>query len=61
MLRSSNVDLNNMVLVFFMDEKTGITLRLTPEEAIQIGQVGEMARIRKEYEDESMEEDNGSN
>lgn len=47
MLHSVNVDHTNDVFVFWLDGKTGVSLKLTPEEAIQIGEIGEMAKLRK--------------
>lgn len=47
MLHSVNVDHDEDVFVFWLDGKTGITLKMTPEEAIMIGEIGEMARLRK--------------
>lgn len=47
MLHSVNVDHDNDVFVFWLDDKTGITMKMTPQEAITIGEIGEMARLRK--------------
>lgn len=47
MLHSVNVDHDNDVFVFWLDGKTGITMKMTPQEAITIGEIGEMARLRK--------------
>jgi hypothetical protein len=47
MLHSVNVDHDEDVFVFWLDDKTGITMKMTPEEAITIGEIGEMARLRK--------------
>lgn len=47
MLHSVNVDHDNDVFVFWLDDKTGITMKMTPEDAIKIGEIGELARLRK--------------
>jgi hypothetical protein len=47
MLHSVNVDHDNDVFVFWLDSKSGTTMKMTPEEAIMIGEIGEMARLRK--------------
>lgn len=47
MLHSVSVDHDQDVFVFWLDGKTGITMKMTPEEAIKIGEIGEMARLRK--------------
>jgi hypothetical protein len=48
MLHSINVDHDNDVFMFFIDGRTGITIKLTPEEAIKIGEIGELASLRKQ-------------
>lgn len=47
MLHSVSVDHDDDVFVFWLEEKTGITMKMAPEEAIAIGEIGEMARLRK--------------
>lgn len=59
MLHSVNVDHDDDVFVFWLDGKTGITMKMTPEEAITIGEIGEMARLRK-IASKEMEENGGS-
>jgi len=55
MLHSVNVDHEHEVFAFWIEGKTGITIKMTSEEAIRIGEIGEMARIRKMVEE--MEDD----
>lgn len=60
MLHSVNVDHDNDVFAFFLGEKVGISFKLTPEEAIRIGEIGEMARLRKlvaEYQEKEETEE----
>lgn len=57
MLHSVSVDKDENVFVFFLDEKLGVTLRLTPDEAIKIGEIGNMARLRKQVTEQSVLDD----
>ena len=57
MLHSVNVDHDQDVFVFWLDGKTGITMKMTPEEAITIGEIGEMARLRKMVAKEKLEDE----
>lgn len=57
MLHSVNVDHDQDVFVFWLDGKTGITMKMSPEEAITIGEIGEMARLRKMVAKEKQEDE----